>query len=301
MFLSPKLIRALGALSSLATLLYFGAVFWAFRLGMEDPIAEKIMRQGILYVYAPLFLWVIYFYARINLGRRLLEHGQAAQAYAYTRTRVKPDFWLLSAREATIHASTCLQACLRLGRLDEAKALIQELPLAKLAKGKDGARLGWMIQEVYLRAEDLIEAKRCFERFERTSGKHLERASLLAARAEVEIRSHRFDEAARFLNEASWSGPDAARVAWSKGLLMAAQEEPLTDPEQLLALIERAKPEMIKLIPATQAELTLLQARALAALGREEARQALLLPLQQDPESLHPDARARHLIASSHD
>jgi len=78
--LSTRIVRLLGALAILMAVAYFIAVFFAFKAGIDDPFGQHFMRLGILYVYGPVFTLALYFYARVNLGRRLLERdGQLSE------------------------------------------------------------------------------------------------------------------------------------------------------------------------------------------------------------------------------
>lgn len=295
--LSTRVVRLLGALAILLAMAYFVAVFFAFKAGVDDPFGQHFMRLGILYVYGPVFTLALYFYARVNLGRRLLERDRAQEALAYALPKVAPDFWLRGKREAALHAAIALRAMLKLGQLDQAKSLIDTIIEGEhYGAGAQGLELGRFVMEALLRVEDLVSARTHYERFARIERPKRARAPLIAARAELAARSRQWDDYERLLADAYWSNPQDKRAKLTEALAMSWRDPTPEDAQRALALLEDAQPEADALVPTRAAELALVRAQLLERAGaKEQAAQALSLA-QDLSHGGGSDQRAQHLV-----
>lgn len=295
--LSTRVVRLLGALAILMAVAYFIAVFIAFKAGVDDPFGQHFMRLGILYVYGPVLSLTLYFYARVNLGRRLLERDRAQEALAYSLPKIAPDFWLRGKREAALHAAIALRASLKLNQLDQAKQLVATIVEGgHYGAGAQGLQLGRFVMEALLRAEDLVSARAHYERFARIDRPKRDRAPLIAARAELAARSRQWDDYERLLADAYWSNPQDKRAKLTEALAISWREPTPEDAQRALELLEDAQPEADATIPTRAAELELVRAQLLERAGASAPAAQALARAQQLASDGPCDQRAQHLV-----
>ena len=292
---SPTLVRLLGGAALLTSLAYFVLVLVAARLGLEDPLSQHVTRMGVLYAYIPALLLLLYFYARVTLGARLVASGQRENALAYASARVVPNFWLRGRRECTIHRAAALRALLALGRLEQARGLLSG-PGAQALAGPEAVEVGWLGLEVLLRCEDLVQARAWYARVEPMKADKRRRAPLLAARAEVEARSQQWDQAERLLQDARWCDERHARVALMQALMIAWRDPDAQAAARALELLEAARADCDALVPGRAPELERWRALLLQRAGQPElAARSLELAASTQP----CDDRAQRVLIQS--
>jgi tetratricopeptide (TPR) repeat protein len=273
---SRGLVFALAALATLATLAYGAGVVSMFAPDELPSWRENFAGHVFIWMYIPFSLWMFYMYARVTLGRRLLEQGRAEEALEWSASRVQPNIWLRTQREALVHRLVMAQALLRLGRWEQAQAMLRPPAAILPADVPELAELVWWRAELDLRREDLEAARKGLEGHtphKRTPNDV--RAALLACLAEVWLLEGNAEQARRFLQDATWRVGDAPRVALTRALYATRHASSDDERRDALDALITAHDALVRQLPARGAELWALRARLHEALGqRDEAAQA---------------------------
>lgn len=256
---TPQTVKMMGWLTILTSVGYFFCVFLAYRPGLKT-FSDHFIKYTILYVYPPVMCLALYMYMRANVGKWLLAEGRLDDALAYSLPRIWPDFWLRSVRESLIHRTIALKVYLRQGQYEQAKALIEPEDKRIEFKNKEGIVFLRWATELGLRADDLLLARKQHEPLKALVSDKIERASALAALADVETRSRQKQKAQQLLDEAQWSDEDNERLKLSRALFMEIFEP--EEAQTTLTLLESIPETYFETIPGQHAEWLLAQYHA---------------------------------------
>lgn len=295
--LKKRLVQGLGALGAASTLAYFVGVGLVFRQGFEDW-ARFFVPKVLLFIYIPVGLLIVYFYARVQLGRWLLAQGALEEAGRWVRGRTRAQFWLRGQREALINRVVLAQVLLRQGNYEDAEAALwpAEEPPSRARELLELAR--WRV-EWGLRQDDLIRASEAFEEAEHLTRPRVERGALLGARAEVALRRGALGRAQQLIEEARWADPTSRRARLTEALL-AARPEALGPPparglEHLESVLDGANTQL----PGRAVELALVHATLLEQVGRGPEAEAILERAAESVDA-SADRRSRLLWREAH-
>lgn len=291
--LSPNLktsvVTMLGGLTLASSVGYFLAL--ARALFSDNEAWSAFFSSHILwFLYVPFTLGLVYFYARVQLGRSLLDDGALAEAVAWTTPRQRYNFWMRGKRETLIQRLVLAQAHMRLLDSSGARdALWSKEPLP--GKAKELLELHVWRGLWALRHEDLVLATAASEAGVRLKKPAVHRAELLALDAMRTLRARDVDAAQQHLEASRWLAQtwlaDLARV------LMYSQM-PVMDDEtrlELLACHEQLAREIATRLPGALPEYLVASARLnyedaeVAAAWRARAR-ALVEQGDADPRSV---------------
>jgi tetratricopeptide (TPR) repeat protein len=289
---SPALVHALAALATLATLAYIAGLYSLFAPGEPLSWRDNFAGNVLVWMYIPFALWLVYMYARVTLGRRLIEQGRAEEALGWSLPRVQPNIWLRTQREALVHRVVVAQALLRLGRWDQALVMTQP-PAALLppAAAELSELVRWRV-ELLLCRQDYEAARRALESHTPAPrADAAQRAALLALLAEVCVIEGQYEQARKHVEDAAWRDKALPRVAFVRALLVSRVTAPRSEIEAALAGLIAAHEALAAELPARAAELWALRAQLYAKLEQPdlaaEARVA-----ERDALTGAPDARA---------
>ncbi len=273
--MSPSFKRHAVTMMGALTLVSAAAHFVGVGLAFHDDFGawgDFFVPNILFFLYIPIIICVLYFYARVQLGRSLLGQGALEDVVAWCKPRLQPNFWLLSRREALIQRVILAQAYMRDNAYHEAKEVLW--PPREEAIFPDSSKellelARWRI-EWALRTEDLVLAKEVYEQAKEMTRPRPQRAALMACRAEVALRSH--DGAARrdYLEQARWVDPTnrRSRVVAALGTLQdGGSREAL---EEALEELEAVMPRLNREVPGRAPELWLAHAQIARALGRDD-------------------------------
>ncbi len=293
---SRALVNTLAALATLATLAYVAGIVSLFAPGEPLSWRDNFAGHVLIWMYIPFSLWLIYLYARVTLGRRLLERGEVEQALEWSLARVTPNIWLRTQREALVHRVVAAQAMLRLGRWEQALATLQPSAALLPASAPELSELVWWRAELALRRDDLQQAREALERHKphKRADKEVS-AALLACMAEVWLLDGNPDQARRLLQDAAWRVGSSPRVALTNALLVARHGHLTDERQRALDALIAAHDALTAQLPARAAELWALRAALHRALGQtDEAAQAHVAASAALAD--HPDARAVRFV-----
>ena len=175
-------VTALGGATLASVAAYFvalGRALW----GGDARWSEFFASNLLWFLYLPLLLGAVYFYARVRLGGWLLEQGALNEALAYSGARQRYSFWLRGKREALIQRLVVARVGLR--RLD-ARAAERALYAEELLpeRAKEILELELWRALAALRNEHLVNASRAVKAgLERRRGSARTRAALRCAAA----------------------------------------------------------------------------------------------------------------------
>lgn len=268
---SRGLVAALAALATLTTVAYAAGVVSLIAPGEPLSWRDNFAGNVLVWMYVPFSLWLIYMYARVTLGRRLLEQGRAAEALEWSQPRSMPNIWLRTQREALVHRVVLAQAMLRLGRWEQAHVTLQPAKELLPADVPELSELVWWRAELDLRREDTQQAREALERHKphkRTPDDV--RASLLACRAEIWLLDGNPDQARRLLQDAAWRIKASPRVALTNAMLAAQHATTSDERQRALDALIAAHDTLAAQLPARGAELWALRASLHRALNQPE-------------------------------
>lgn len=301
--MSPKLetriVSLLGSVALASVAGYFAALLRAL-FGESEAWSALFGKHLLVFLYVPFCLMLLYFYARVQLGRRLLERGELEAAVAWCEPRQHYSFWLRGKREALIQRLVLGRAYLAQGKLDEAHRVLwqREDPLPERAP-ELVALHRWRL-ECALRREDLKEARQVVtESAQLKSKKGDEFAALLATRAELELRASAWDEVGRLLEEARWNDAGAWRAS-CVDVLRAAQA-PQVPASELERVLEREAPRALEglrcALPGAVAEHHVALAQVQRRLHHEDEAEAQLEAARAEVERGAADGRSRWCVS----
>ena len=285
------MVGALGAAALALSVAYFGALALALHPDYEGWRA-LFFERVLWWVYAPITLVMLYFYARVQLGRWLLVAGEADQARAWSEPRQRYSFWLRGRREALIHRLVLARACLHTIDYERARQALwhTEAPLPRRAR--ELLDLGRWRAELALREDDLVEFGRIAQWVEEHDHDITDRApdevraawwAILAEGASRLGDDARVEEMTRRAELASAQG---ARADLSLALHVWRRED-RARAEQACEALDRAMPAMNEQLPGRAVELLVARRDLVAWIDGEERER-----LMRDHED-----RARELIA----
>lgn len=274
--LSPKtkisLVNMLGGLTLAGMVGYFFALGRAL-LGSDAQWSEFFASNVLWFLYVPFTLGLVYFFARVQLGRSLLEQGALDEVIAWTTPRLRYSFWMRGKREVLIQRVVLAQA--HMGRLDFEKArevlwLKESLP----AKARELLELyAWRVTWA-LRHEDLVLTMESLEKGRELQKPAPQRAALLALDAMRELRAHHYAQVRELLDESRWLAP-----TWQADLVCAlwASEDRMAKDvyEGVLKGHESLNAQLQDVLPGALPEYLLAVAQLMGNEGSSDEAMAL--------------------------
>lgn len=246
-----RITRVLAALATICIASYFLSLTYALS-GLDLVWTKFFMTNVLWFLYLPFTLGLVYFYARVQLGRWLLEEGAVEEAMAWSSARLAYHFWLRGKREALTHRIVTARVHLLRGELDEARAMLWlEEPLP--TRAPELLELDFLRALWAMRVENIKTARECAEedRNRKRPRRHL--AMRLAILAECEVRARQVDRAWTLLEESRWLEP--TRYADFVEVLLAANSDGTRANERLwLADRESIATALEQVVPGALAE-----------------------------------------------
>ena len=115
----------IGSVALGTAMLYIAGAAAVF-LGLSPTWTKLFLTHFLWMLYVPMCLLLVHVWARVQVGRWLLEEGDLQGAMEWTTGRVRPNFWLRGKREALGHRLNQVQVHVRLVDYDSAAALLWE-------------------------------------------------------------------------------------------------------------------------------------------------------------------------------
>ena len=253
---------------------YFGAFLFA-QLPIGEEFSQFMGPRILFFVYLPVMLCLVYFFARVNLGRWLLERGAVEEAIAWCEPRIGYHFWLRGKRESLVQRMVLARAWMMRGEEGRASALLwpAERIVLPSAGSPELLELAVWRAEVSLCVGDLARTREAIGAGTSIKKPALWRASLLAAQSELALREGDVARAVELCERARWVDARAAHVLLVGALVSAARAAELTKAERERALeeLDACRAAVLSVLPWRSAQLDLASA-ALREGARVESR-----------------------------
>jgi hypothetical protein len=289
------LVSVLGGLSLASSAAYLVALWAAWRMGPgEEP--GGFVETAPLWVFVPFTCTAVYFWARVQAGRVMLERGDVEGAWAWSSARITHDFWRRSRREAQINRVTAARAALALGRVLEARMMLWRAPEDELHDTRE-----WL-EHARLRADVCFRQDRGVEEAQAALDQAAEkiygeapaaRAEWAACAAELACERGEIEEAERLIGEARWGDEVCVRAWWVEARVAL---EKGWGHERGLEALDAARAELDAAQPGRAAEVAWVRAELLDALGRADGARAERAAARALVEEGRADARARRIV-----
>lgn len=279
--MSPAIKRAgvqvLGGLTLASSTAYLAGFVLLF-VPVFPAWAEFFSPRILLFLYVPVALCGVYFFARVQLARWMLKDGATGLVRQWCEPRMSYNFWLRGKREALIQRVLYAQALIRERAAPEAVHRVLWPQPGETTLPQRAPELVELVRwrmELALREDDLLGAKEIFEQGRDLLKPRVQRAALLASRAEVAQREKKFSDCKQYLKEARWADPTSRRARYVEILAMISQQKGDSDTlASALEELDTLRPFLCALIPGRDAEVLIWRARLCEMMQREE--QAML-------------------------
>ncbi|MFU8803937.1 MAG: tetratricopeptide repeat protein [Bradymonadaceae bacterium] len=285
--LYPLIVSLLGSLGLGLGLTYFVGVYLSFHPDFEDWAAFFVPRAIPLMV-VPYVLLVAHMVLRYSLGQWFLSRGAVSQAREYSSKRLNKNL-LRGKREALKHRLVFGQVLANEGAYEEALTMLngtKDVP-RRGAMAFDYAR--WKM-EVSLRLDDRPAVEEAYASVSKLIVPVRERASVLAARAELALRDAEDDLAREMLEKALWAHAESQRATLSRTLSLIEHGQGDEDWREALGLLELVQPPTCNDIPGRTAEFEAYRALLLGRLGDQDNARAALQRARSSPTDVWSEA-----------
>ncbi len=207
-------VTILGGLTMASIAGYFVAFARALS-APKTPWGELFAQNVLWFLYVPFTLGLVYFFARVQLGRSLLAQGALEEAITWTSSRQRYNFWMRGKREVLIQRVVLAQAHLRRCDFEQARRVLwDDEPLP--ARARELLELHVWRYTWALRHEDLVLAGKVRQEADALHKPAEQRAALLALDAMKCLRAKKDDEVRRALDESEWLA-----ITWQARLVRA--------------------------------------------------------------------------------
>ncbi len=285
----------LGGMSLASSAAYMVTLWAAWRSGPEGELGW-FYETAPLWMFVPFLCTAVYFWARVQAGRIMLERGDVEGAWAWASARVTYDFWKRSRREAQINRVTAARAALALGRGLEARMMLWRAPEDELHDTREWLEHARLRADVCLREDrGMEEAQAALDQAaEKINGESAKaRAEWSACAAELAFERGEVEEAERLLGEAKWGDEVCARAWWVEARVALARG---WGHERGLEALDEARIELDAAQPGRAAEVAWVRAELLEALGRGDGARAERDAARALVEEGRADARAQRIV-----
>ena len=245
---------------------YLVALWTAYRAGPEG-FWGTFYDTAVLWILVPFVFLAVYFWAREQAGRWMLERGDVEGAWAWSSARVTPDFWMRGRREAQINRVFAARAALARGDQLAAKMILWRSPEDELPQKGEWVAHSCLRAELLFREGKPGEAREALEQGEarRYSESNVDRGLWMACMAELALERGDVGEAERLFGEALWKDEACARAWWVEARVALAKG---WGHERGLEALDSARDALNAALPERAAEVAWVRAGLLEALDR---------------------------------
>ena len=265
--LYPLAVTLTGGVGLGLALTFLLGVVLAFMPGWEDW-GDFFVSWALYLVLIPYALLILNLVLRNHVGRFLLGRAAFEEAARYGGRRLKRSL-VRSRREAANHRVVYARALVGLGRLDEARALLEEEH--KKMPGSYAMEARRWLLEIALRQDDrrLAGALALNDPREAKAARG-ETAAVLACSAELALRQGDLEGYRAAIEEAMWVTAGHYRSRLTRALAMIKWEDDDLARGEAGEILERLHERVVREIPSRASELTALRALLLWHDGDQE-------------------------------